>query len=122
MSEEKQQMQSKSDLGRDKGFQPANNMPEDRDRSTKRKMPALRTWLGFALILLLNYLLATFLFSAPTTAVTIPYTLFKEEVGQNNVARSLARARLSPGASRLRLPTLRLTRRVALPRLANPKR
>jgi cell division protease FtsH len=48
-------------------------------------MPPPKTWLGFVVILLANYLLMRLLLPGPETPVTVPYTLFKEEVGKNNV-------------------------------------
>src|SRR6476469_6685537 len=48
------------------------------------KMPPRKTWLWFLLILLANFLLSRFLLPSPNAPVTIPYTLFKEEVGKAN--------------------------------------
>jgi cell division protease FtsH len=82
---EKQQTQSKSDYQPSKPFQSSNSKPGASNKTTKWKMPPLRSWLWFALILLANVLLVLFLFPKPEAAVTIPYTLFKEEVAKNNV-------------------------------------
>jgi cell division protease FtsH len=49
------------------------------------KMPPRKTWLWFLLILLANFLLSRFLLPSPNAPVTVPYTLFKEEVGKGNV-------------------------------------
>src|SRR5690242_7171195 len=49
------------------------------------KMPPRKTWLWFLLILLANFLLSRFLLPSPNALVTVPYTLFKEEVGKGNV-------------------------------------
>ena len=49
------------------------------------KMPPRKAWLWFLLILLANFLLSRFLLPSPNAPVTIPYTLFKEEVGKVNV-------------------------------------
>ena len=49
------------------------------------KMPPRKTSLWFLLILLANFLLSRFLLPSPNAPVTIPYTLFKEEVGKANV-------------------------------------
>jgi cell division protease FtsH len=49
------------------------------------KMPPRKTWLWFLLILLANFLLSRFLMPSPEAPVTVPYTLFKEEVGKGNV-------------------------------------
>jgi cell division protease FtsH len=48
-------------------------------------MPPARTWLWFALILLANILIFTFLFPGPEAPVEVPYTVFKEEVRAGNV-------------------------------------
>jgi cell division protease FtsH len=48
-------------------------------------MPPRRTWLTFAVILLINYFLVRFLFPGPDAALTVPYTVFKQEVAKGNV-------------------------------------
>ena len=48
-------------------------------------MPPGRTWLWFVGILLANYLVMRLLIPSPEAPVTIPYTLFKEEIGKGNV-------------------------------------
>ena len=48
-------------------------------------MPPARTWLWFALILLANILIVSFLFPGPEAPVEVPYTVFKEEVRAGNV-------------------------------------
>jgi cell division protease FtsH len=54
-------------------------------------MPPRRTWLTFALILLVNFLLVRFVFPRPGAPVTVPYTLFKEEAAKGNVAEIFSR-------------------------------
>jgi cell division protease FtsH len=49
------------------------------------KMPPGRTWLWLLGVLLANYLLVRFLLPSPEAPVTVPYTLFKEQVGKGNV-------------------------------------
>ena len=49
------------------------------------KMPPGKTWLWFMLALAVNYLLVRMLVPSPEAPVTVPYTLFKEEVGKSNV-------------------------------------
>ena len=49
------------------------------------KMPPGKTWLWFVLILLANFVLVRLLMPGPEAPVTVPYTLFKEEVGKRNV-------------------------------------
>ena len=61
--------------------------PRKPDRgATQAAMPPRRTWITFLFILLLNYLLVRMLFPAPDSTVTVPYTLFKEQVASRNVA------------------------------------
>ena len=48
-------------------------------------MPPRTTWAGFALILLVNYILVSLFMPNPDAPVTVPYTLFKEEAGKGNV-------------------------------------
>jgi cell division protease FtsH len=49
------------------------------------KLPPRRTWLWFLVILAINYVVTAFLVPAPEAPVTIPYTLFREEVAKGNV-------------------------------------
>ncbi|WP_447598341.1 ATP-dependent zinc metalloprotease FtsH [Nitrospira sp. Nam80] len=62
--------------------------PDGGSGSTKgdlMKMPPGKTWLWFMLALAVNYLLVRMLVPSPEAPITVPYTLFKEEVGKNNV-------------------------------------
>ena len=52
--------------------------------------PGRRAWLSFLLILLFNFLLVRLLFPG-SEAVKVPYTLFKEEVTDGNVAEIYSR-------------------------------
>jgi cell division protease FtsH len=54
-------------------------------------MPPRRTWLWFVLVLLVNYLLMKLLMPSPGAPVTVPYTLFKEEVKKGNVQAIFSR-------------------------------
>jgi cell division protease FtsH len=65
--------------------QPANNRPGAGKSSGQPKMPPGRTWWWFLGILLANYLLMRFLVPGPDAPITVPYTLFKEQVGKRNV-------------------------------------
>jgi cell division protease FtsH len=49
------------------------------------RMPPRKVWMWFALALLLNYTITSFLMPGPEAPVTVPYTLFKEEVTKRNV-------------------------------------
>lgn len=44
-----------------------------------------RTWVVFVVILLLNYIAVSYLFPAADAPITIPYTVFKEQVTQGNI-------------------------------------
>ena len=48
-------------------------------------MPPRRAWWIFVFILLLNYFLARTLYPQPDEPVTVPYTLFKEQIAKDNV-------------------------------------
>jgi len=50
------------------------------------KVPPSRTWWTFLAILLINYLLVRLLFSGADGSVTVPYTVFREQVAQGNVS------------------------------------
>jgi cell division protease FtsH len=54
-------------------------------------MPPRRAWLTFVLILLANFLLVRWLFPSGETPVTVPYTLFREEVTRRNVEEIYSR-------------------------------
>src|SRR5215475_9755985 len=79
-----QQTQRNSDTPAGR-FQSANNKPGDPKGTGKTTVPPGRTWLWFLGILLANYLLMKFFVPSPDTPVTVPYTLFKEEVSKRNV-------------------------------------
>jgi cell division protease FtsH len=54
-------------------------------------MPPRRAWLTFLLILLANFLLVRWLFPGGESPVTVPYTLFREEVTRRNVEEIYSR-------------------------------
>jgi cell division protease FtsH len=49
------------------------------------KMPPRKTWLWFLLVLVANFLLVRLMAPGAEAPVTVPYTLFKEEVRKGNV-------------------------------------
>ena len=53
--------------------------------SGQSKMPPRRMWLWFLVILAINYVVTTLIAPGPEAPVTIPYTLFREEVQKDNV-------------------------------------
>ena len=80
-----QQTRNKSDSAPAGRGQPAKSRPGGAKGSALAKMPPSKTWLWFVGVLLANYLLVRFLMPSPEAPVTVPYTLFKEEVGKRNV-------------------------------------
>ena len=54
-------------------------------RNAQTKIPPGRTWLWLLGVLLINYLFVRLLMPSPGAPVTVPYTLFKEEVSKGNV-------------------------------------
>ncbi|HEY1327582.1 MAG TPA: ATP-dependent zinc metalloprotease FtsH [Casimicrobiaceae bacterium] len=48
-------------------------------------MPPRRVWLWFAAVLVINFLLARLFIPGPEAPLTVPYTLFKDEVAKHNV-------------------------------------
>src|SRR5215510_5998508 len=81
----RQQIQHNNDSTPAGGFRPAQNKPGDPKDTGKATVPPGRTWLWFLAILLVNYLLMRFFVPGPDAPVTVPYTLFKEQVSKGNV-------------------------------------
>ena len=67
---------------------------------TQQQVPTRRSWLTFLLIILVNYALVRMLFTRGEQALTIPYTLFKQEVAKRNVERIYARGESIKGRFR----------------------
>jgi len=68
---------------------PAPRQPQRRpDNKTpgQANVPPRATWLAFLVILLINYLLMRLFLPAPGEPITIPYTVFKQEVAKGNVS------------------------------------
>ena len=63
----------------------ANARQGGRPSAAKPKLPPGRTWLWFVLILGANYIVASYLFPGPDAPITVPYTVFKDEVTKRNV-------------------------------------
>src|SRR5213080_2942293 len=53
--------------------------------SGQAKMPPRKTWLWLLLVLVANFLLVRTLMPSQDAAITVPYTLFKEQVTKGNV-------------------------------------
>jgi len=62
-----------------------------------RKMPPGRTWLLFAIALVVNFLAVRYFMPGPEAPLTIPYTLFKVEVGKHNVESIYSRGETLSG-------------------------
>jgi len=83
---EQQTRRKSSDFTPTRRLQPADSGPDARKRTEKAKVPPGKTWLWFVLILLANFFLGRLLLPSPEAPITVPYTLFKQEVGKHNVA------------------------------------
>ena len=59
--------------------------PSAQKQTPQTKIPPRKTWLWFLLILLVNFLLVRLMTPTAEEPVTVPYTLFKEEVRKGNV-------------------------------------
>ena len=54
-------------------------------------LPPRKYWPWFLLVVLVNYMLVSYLFPQPNAPVTVPYTVFREEVGKGNVTAIYSR-------------------------------
>ncbi|HEX5418807.1 MAG TPA: ATP-dependent zinc metalloprotease FtsH [Gammaproteobacteria bacterium] len=70
----------------EKALDRANRTAPTRPGGAKPNIPPRNIWLWFLLILIVNYLLVRFFLSSSEGALTIPYTVFKQQVEANNVA------------------------------------
>jgi cell division protease FtsH len=85
MKSTEQQSEQASDLTSAPSTEYPDGKPGSQKDAGRAKMPPPNVWGWFILILLTNYFLASFLVPSPESPVTIPYTLFKQEVGLGNV-------------------------------------
>src|SRR4029453_338537 len=81
-----QQTRRNSDSAPAGGLRPPDTRPGAPKGTGQAKMPPGRTWLWLVGILLANYLLMKFFLPSPDAPVTVPYTFFKKEVANRNVA------------------------------------
>jgi cell division protease FtsH len=86
-----QEKEGKSDTAPARRTPPAPPGPGAEKATWLPKMPPGRTWLWLALVLAVNFWLARMLMPGPEAPVTVPYTLFREEVGKGNVQAIYAR-------------------------------
>jgi cell division protease FtsH len=87
---------------RDRAATPPPRVPPQRGagnppQANPPKMPPRRTWTWFVMALLLNYVLVSVFMPNPDAPVTVPYTLFKQEVEKDNVDAIYARGETISG-------------------------
>ena len=73
------------------GGSPGKPNPPGKATTPPAPMPPRRAWLTFLLVVLANYALMRLFFPNPGEPVKVPYTLFKQEVEQRNVAQIYSR-------------------------------
>jgi cell division protease FtsH len=61
------------------------NWPGEPHAADKATMPPRNAWVSFLILLLINYFLVKTFFADADAPVTIPYTVFKQEVTKGNV-------------------------------------
>jgi cell division protease FtsH len=66
------------------GLRPTDTRARD-TKDAPAKMPPKRTWPWFLLMLFANFVVLRLLQPAGEESITVPYTLFKEEVRKGNV-------------------------------------
>jgi cell division protease FtsH len=91
MSLTRQQTRHNSDSTPAGRVQPADRKPGAAQSPWQAKMPPRKTWFWFVLVLLANFWLVRLLMPGPEAPVTVPYTLFKEEVRKGNVKAIFSR-------------------------------
>jgi len=77
--------------------QPADRRPGAAKGNGQARMPPSKTWLWLLGILLANFLLVWLYKPGAEAPVTVPYTLFKEEVGKGNVKAIYSRGETITG-------------------------
>jgi len=63
-------------------------------------LPPRKYWPWFLLVVLVNYLLVSYLFPQPNAPVTVPYTVFREQVAKDNVIAIYSRGTTIEGRFR----------------------
>ena len=76
---------------------PTSGGPGTPPRSTQPPMPPRKTWMWFAIVVAVNFMLARYLMPNPDAPATVPYTLFKEQVSKHNVAAIYSRGEIITG-------------------------
>ena len=59
--------------------------------SVQTRLPPRKSWLIFLALMFVNYLVMRYLFPGPGETVTVPYTVFKVQVANHNVAAIYSR-------------------------------
>ena len=85
---------ARGDLTRKPNKQPP---PAGAPGGKKTAMPPRRNWFWFLLILLFNYWIMSIIFPGPNEPVKVPYTLFKQQVAENNVEAIYSRGETIKG-------------------------
>jgi cell division protease FtsH len=91
MNTTRQQTRRNSDSAPAGRVPPAPRGPGAAPGTGPAKMPPRRTWLWFVLALLANFVLMRLLIPGAPAPLTVPYTLFKEEVRKGNVKAIFSR-------------------------------
>ena len=89
---DKEKIENKSDFESSFKSPSSNKKPETQKNTTRLNMPPRQTWIWFIVILIINFLIMKLMIPSPDEPITIPYTLFKEEVGKKNVQSIYTRA------------------------------
>ena len=96
--------------GRKSDSAPAGRVPPGATRpgaakgSGAAKMPPRRSWLWFVVALVVNFFLVRLLMPGAEGPVTVPYTLFKEEVAKGNVQAIYSRGDTITGRFKAPVP------------------
>src|SRR5688572_22085685 len=97
MGSTEQQTQRKTHAAAPGRVQPPGGSRGAGKATVQSKMPPRKTWLWFVLVLLANFFIVRLLIPGPKAPVTVPYTLFKEEVRKRNVEAIYTRGEILTG-------------------------
>jgi cell division protease FtsH len=86
-----------SDAGAAGRVPPRDTRPGPGKGKEPTAMPPRRTWLWFVIVLIANYFLVRLLMPGPEGPLTVPYTLFKEQVTKDNVEAIYSRGETLTG-------------------------